>query len=178
MSTEDRIRKIKECVRSYPDFPKPGVVFRDVFALTEEPTLFHDCISLLVEHIIATHPDVDVIVGLDSRGFIFGPLIAQRLMKPFVPIRKSGKLPGEIIRVSYSLEYGQDVVEMQASAVKPGQKVVVVDDLLATGGTMKAACDLLGKVNANIVECLLVFELEALRGRDRIPHSTFSLISF
>jgi len=123
-------------------------------------------------------PDVDVVVGLDSRGFIFGLIIAQCLSKPFVPVRKAGKLPGETIKVVYSLEYGQDAVEIQKDAVKPGQKVIVVDDLLATGGTLKAACKLLQKVKSNILECLVVLELDELKGRDRVHFPTFSLISF
>jgi len=178
MSRDDRIGQIREAIKSYPDFPLPGIVFRDIFSLTKQPAEFADCIELFVEHIVERHPDVQVIVGLDSRGFLFGPILAQRLRLPFVPIRKAGKLPGDKISVAYELEYGKAEVEIQLDAFKYKDKVIIVDDLLATGGTMKAACELVQKLGGVILQCLLLIELNELKGRERIPADVFSLVSF
>lgn len=177
MSREERVKKVISEIRSFPDFPKPGVLFRDIFSLTKNPQVFGDCISLLVEHIRETWgSDVGVIAALDSRGFIFGVSIALQLNIPFVPLRKKGKLPGEILSMSYSLEYGKDELEMQKDAISPGTKVVIVDDLLATGGTMKAAMMLMKEAKADILEGVVVLELCDLKGRELIPFKIFSLI--
>lgn len=175
-SKDERVKKVIESIRTFPDFPKPGIVFHDIFSLTKNPPVFSDCISLLVEHIVEVHNDVEVIAGLDSRGFIFGVLIALRLNIPFVPLRKKGKLPGETLRLSYSLEYGNDELEVQKDAVNPRAKVIVVDDLLATGGTMKAAVQLLNQAGADVLEGIVVLELVDLNGRADIPTAIFSLI--
>lgn len=176
MSKADRIKKVSDAIEAFPDFPKPGILFRDIFALTRKPDVFSDCISLLVEHIREVHSDVEVIVGLDSRGFIFGVLIALQLNVPFVPLRKKGKLPGEILRTSYSLEYGNDELELQKNSISPGTKVIIIDDLLATGGTLKAAVKLLNQAEADILEAIVVLELSDIKGRSNIPVEIFSLI--
>lgn len=176
MSKDERVKKVTDAIRSFPDFPKPGVLFRDIFSLTRNPLVFSDCISLLVEHILEKHKDVEVIAGVDSRGFIFGVLIALQLNVPFVPLRKKGKLPGETLRLSYSLEYGNDALEIQKDAVSPGTKVIIVDDLLATGGTMKAAVQLLKQAKADVLEAVVVLELSDLAGKAQIPIDIFSLI--
>ncbi|KAJ8303294.1 hypothetical protein KUTeg_019690 [Tegillarca granosa] len=178
MTTDKRIEDIKKIIRDYQDFPKPGVLFRDVFPVVKDPSCFKKLTDLLVEHINSLPEKVDVIVGLESRGFIFGPIIAQALNIGFVPVRKAGKLPGELIQVEYSLEYGKDKFEIQKDAVTEGQKVVVVDDLLATGGTMKAACQLMDKVKAKVLDCLVVIELTDLNGRQKVPYQMSSLIKY
>lgn len=176
MSKGERVKKVMDAIRSFPDFPKPGVLFRDIFSLTKNPQVFSDCISLLVEHILEAHKDVEVIAGIDSRGFIFGVLIALKLNVPFVPLRKKGKLPGETLRLSYSLEYGSDELEIQKDAITAGAKVIIVDDLLGTGGTMKAAVQLLSNAKAEILEGVVVLELVDLKGRMQVPVDVFSLI--
>lgn len=177
MSTEERIAKISSSIRIYQDFPKPGIKFRDIFSLMKDPALFSDCIRLLVDHVLREHPDTEIIAGLDSRGFIFGPVIAQNLNLPFVPIRKRGKLPGETHQASYSLEYGEDILEIQKDGCYAGQKVIVVDDVIATGGTMGAAVNLVKKCGGVVLECLVVMELADLKGRDKLDVPTWSLVS-
>jgi len=175
-SYEDRVKKVNDALTTFPDFPKPGINFVDIFPIFKTPDIYNECIDLLVEHVRAEHKDVEILVGLDSRGFIFAPLMAQKLGIAFVPVRKAGKLPGETFKASYSLEYGQDQLEAQKGSIKEGQKVIVVDDLLATGGTLNAACSLLREMKADILECLVVIELTAINGKDKIPHKVFSLI--
>lgn len=179
-STEDKIDMIKKAIVAVPDFPKPGILFRDVFPLMRDPNMFSLCIDLLVDHIKTTHASEmpEVIVGLDSRGFIFGPLIAQKLSISFQPVRKAGKLPGECYKHDYQLEYGSDSFEMQTDAIKAGQKVLIVDDLLATGGTMSAACSLMKSAKAKVLEAMVVIELADLEGRKKIDCPVFSLISY
>ncbi|XP_022337843.2 adenine phosphoribosyltransferase-like [Crassostrea virginica] len=176
--SDSRIDRIKSEIKEYPDFPKPGILFRDIFPVLRKPDVFQELIDVMVDHIKAKAPDVELIVGLESRGFLFAPLIALRLNCGFAPVRKKGKLPGEKERVEYSLEYGTDVFEVQKESFKPGQSVVIVDDLLATGGTMKAACELIAKVGANVVDCLVVMELTDLNGRSKLTKPCSSLISY
>ncbi|XP_032816348.1 adenine phosphoribosyltransferase [Petromyzon marinus] len=149
-----------------PDFPKPGVLFRDVCPLLKDPEAFNAVIELLEEKLQKHVGSVDLIAGLEARGFLLGPSLAARLGVGFIPLRKKGKLPGETIAVSYTLEYGQDVVEAQMGALKPGQNVVIVDDLIATGGTMAAAVQLIQKLGGTVLQCLVVIELVELRGRE------------
>eukprot|EP00455_Lapot_gusevi_P004042 TRINITY_DN1164_c0_g2_i3.p2 TRINITY_DN1164_c0_g2~~TRINITY_DN1164_c0_g2_i3.p2 ORF type:complete len:139 (+),score=53.96 TRINITY_DN1164_c0_g2_i3:166-582(+) len=137
--------------------------------------------DLLEQHLRTTYGDngIDVIVGLDSRGFLMGPILAMRFGIPFTPIRKQGKLPGPVTHIAYTKEYGKDVFEIQNEGVKPGQRVVIIDDLLATGGTMKAAADLIVSLQATVLECLLVIELSDLNGREALqPHTVFSLVQY
>ncbi|XP_054245661.1 adenine phosphoribosyltransferase isoform X2 [Indicator indicator] len=134
--SEGRLQRVRDRVRPFPDFPQPGVLFRDISPLLKDPAAFKALIDLLEDHLRASFPKIDFIAGLDSRGFLIGPPLAQRLGIGFVPIRKKGKLPGPTESVSYSLEYGKAELEIQSDAVEQGQKVAIVDDLLATGGTM------------------------------------------
>uniref|UniRef100_A0ABM5EUJ0 Adenine phosphoribosyltransferase n=1 Tax=Pogona vitticeps TaxID=103695 RepID=A0ABM5EUJ0_9SAUR len=166
-------------IRDFPDFPSPGVLFRDIAPLLKDPLAFSAAIDLLEAHVRASHPKFDYIAGLDSRGFLFGPVLAQRLGVGFVLIRKKGKLPGLTESVSYTLEYGQAELEVQSDAVRPGQKVILIDDLLATGGTMRAACQLMRKLEAEVVECLVLIELKFLKGADLIkPFPLHSLVQY
>ena len=174
--SEKRISRIDQAMTTHIDFPKPGILFYDIFPVMKDPEIFKDLISLLVEHIEETHGDVEMIMGLDARGFILGPLVAQRLGIGFSPIRKAGKLPGETLQASFTLEYGSDRFEVQKSCINAGQKVIIMDDLLATGGTMSAACKLMNELKAITLECIVVVELTNLKGRDKITDNVFSLI--
>lgn len=152
---------------------------RDISPLLKDPVAFRTLIDLLEDHVRASFPKVDFIVGLDSRGFLIGPPLAQRLGIGFVPVRKKGKLPGATQSISYSLEYGKAELEIQNDAVEPGQKVVIVDDLLATGGTMCAAYELLKRLKAEILECLVIIELKALKGSEKLNSVPFySLLQY
>ncbi|XP_071477769.1 adenine phosphoribosyltransferase-like [Diadema antillarum] len=171
--------RVKNAIGSIPDFPKPGILFRDIFPVFRDPSILSDMIDLLSDHVqqVLTKK-VDVVIGLEARGFLFGPLLAQRLGCSFVPVRKKGKLPGECIQVSYTLEYGTDVFEMQKGSIQPGQTVIIVDDLIATGGTMKAACDLVKKMEGEILECIVVIELVDLKGKEKLTYPFFTLVDF
>ncbi|XP_023238805.1 adenine phosphoribosyltransferase-like [Centruroides sculpturatus] len=136
MSIGSKVERIKNAIGNYPDFPKKGIVFRDLFPILQKPELFEDLIDVLCDHIKRNIPDVNGIVGLESRGFLIAPIIALKLKVPFLPIRKSGKLPGEVKKVDYSLEYGMDSLELQVNAFTNIKKVVIIDDLLATGGNV------------------------------------------
>ncbi|NXI86303.1 APT phosphoribosyltransferase, partial [Rhipidura dahli] len=172
--SDPRLRTVRDRVRPFPDFPEPGVLFRDISPLLKDPVAFRTLIDLLEDHLRASFPKIDFIAGLDSRGFLIGPPLAQRLGIGFVPVRKKGKLPGPT-----DLEYGKAELEIQSDAVEPGQKVVIVDDLLATGGTMCAACELLKRLRAEILECLVVIELKPLKGSQKLNSIPFySLLQF
>ncbi|XP_078577142.1 adenine phosphoribosyltransferase-like isoform X1 [Branchiostoma floridae x Branchiostoma japonicum] len=173
-----RVDRIRSFIRTCPDFPKPGIPFKDIMPIVQNPDVFFDTIALLEEHVKETGAKVDVVAGLEARGFLFGPPLALRLKCAFVPIRKAGKLPGETVKCSYALEYGQDTIEIQRTAVHPNQNVVIVDDLIATGGTMAGACTLLETVQANVVGGLAVVELDYLKGRENIKHDVHSLVHF
>ncbi|XP_053934524.1 adenine phosphoribosyltransferase [Cuculus canorus] len=176
---EERLRRVRDRVRSFPDFPVPGVVFRDISPLLKDPVAFRTLIDLLEDHLRASFPKIDYIAGLDSRGFLIGPPLAQRLGIGFILIRKKGKLPGPTESVSYTLEYGKAELEIQSDAVEPGQKVVIVDDLLATGGTMCAASELMKRLKAEVLECLVVIELKLLKGSEKLNCIPFySLLQF
>ncbi|NXV33834.1 APT phosphoribosyltransferase, partial [Rissa tridactyla] len=179
--SEERLRRVRDRVRPFPDFPVPGVLFRDISPLLKDPGAFRTLIDLLEEHLRASFPRIDFVVGecLDSRGFLIGPPLAQRLGIGFVPIRKKGKLPGPTESVSYTLEYGKAELEIQSDAVEPGQKVVIVDDLLATGGTMCAACELMKRLKAEVLECLVIIELKLLKGSEKLESIPFySLLQY
>ncbi|KAJ7398925.1 N-acetylgalactosamine-6-sulfatase [Pitangus sulphuratus] len=157
----------------------PQIVVSDISPLLKDPVAFRTLIDLLEDHVRASFPKIDFIAGLDSRGFLIGPPLAQRLGIGFVLIRKKGKLPGPTESVSYALEYGKAELEIQTDAVEPGQKVVIVDDLLATGGTMCAACELLKRMKAEILECLVVIELKPLKGLEKLNSTPFySLLQY
>ncbi|EFB22438.1 hypothetical protein PANDA_020198, partial [Ailuropoda melanoleuca] len=180
---DPELQLVARRIRSFPDFPVPGVMFRDISPLLKDPDSFRASISLLANHLRKTHGGkIDYILsptGLDSRGFLFGPSLAQELGLGCVLIRKRGKLPGPTVSASYTLEYGKAELEIQRDALEPGQKVVVVDDLLATGGTMRAACELLGQLQAEVLECVSLVELTSLKGREKLaPVPFFSLLQF
>ncbi|XP_027701972.1 adenine phosphoribosyltransferase [Vombatus ursinus] len=177
---ESQLTLVARRVRSFPDFPKPGILFRDITPLLKDPDAFRASIELLADHLKENHKKkIDYIAGLDARGFLFGPSLAQKLGIGFVLVRKQGKLPGPTVSSSYSLEYGQAELEIQEDAIEPGQKVVIVDDLMATGGTMGAACKLLQSLKAEVLEALAVVELTSLKGREKLaPVPFFSLLQY
>ncbi|XP_062257501.1 adenine phosphoribosyltransferase [Platichthys flesus] len=178
-SSEPKVQLVYKLIRAFPDFPKKGILFRDICPLLKDPAALTAVTDLFEEHVRNNYKQVDLIVGLDARGFLFGPLLAQRLGVGFVPIRKTGKLPGVIASVAYDLEYGKAEAEVQEDAVAPGQKVLLIDDLLATGGTMYAAIQLMRKQEAEIVGCMVVIELKELNGIDKLkPHSVFSVVQY
>lgn len=160
------MKKIEEYVRSIPDFPEPGIIFRDVTSILQDA----DGLKLAIDSMQECLKDVevDVVAGTESRGFIFGVPIAYNLHKPFVPIRKKGKLPCETVSMSYDLEYGSAEIEMHKDSIKPGQKVVLIDDLIATGGTIEAAAKLVEELGGEVVKIVFLMELAGLKGRDRL----------
>lgn len=160
------MKKIEEYVRSIPDFPEPGIIFRDVTSILQDADGLHLAIDLIQEKLKDT--DVDVIVGTESRGFIFGVPVAYNLHKPFVPIRKKGKLPCETIESSYDLEYGSATVEMHRDSIKPGQKVAIIDDLIATGGTVAACAKMIEELGGEVVKIVFLMELAGLKGREKL----------
>ena len=173
----DRLSYVRERVRAVPDFPKPGILFRDITPLLADPKAFHMVIDALVEQFIGQ--DVDAIVAIDSRGFIFGAPLASRLNTSFVPARKPGKLPAETVSVAYALEYGQGSLEMHKDALSAGDRVVVIDDLLATGGTAAATGELVVSQGAEVIAYAFVIELDGLEGRAKLePAPIVSLLHF
>ena len=160
------MKKIEEYVRSIPDFPEPGIIFRDITSVLQDAEGLQLAINSMQEFL--KDVDVDVIAGAESRGFIFGVPIAYNLHKPFVPIRKKGKLPRETVSASYDLEYGSATIEMHKDSIKPGQKVAIVDDLIATGGTIEAAIKLVEELGGEVVKVIFLMELAGLRGRERL----------
>ncbi|XP_007937356.1 adenine phosphoribosyltransferase [Orycteropus afer afer] len=177
---DSELQLVARRIRSFPDFPMPGVLFRDISPVLKDPDSFRASISLLAGHLKKTHGGkIDYIAGVDSRGFLFGPCLAQELGLGCVLIRKSGKLPGPTVSASFMLEYGKAELEIQRDALEPGHRVVVVDDLLATGGTMRAACELLGQLRAEVLECVSLVELTSLKGRERLGTIPFfSLLQY
>jgi adenine phosphoribosyltransferase len=173
----DRLSYVRERVRAVPEFPKPGILFRDITPLLADPKAFHMVIDALVEQFIGL--GVDAVVAIESRGFIFGAPLASRLNTSFVPVRKPGKLPAETVSVAYALEYGQGTLEMHKDALSAGDKVVVLDDLLATGGTAAAAGELVMSQGAEVLAYAFVIELDGLEGRARLePAPVVSLLHF
>lgn len=158
--------KIEEYVRSIPDFPKKGVIFRDITTVLQDADGFHLAINELMK--LLEGMDFDVIVGLESRGFILGSPLAYNLHKPFALVRKKGKLPCETISQEYDLEYGSATIEIHKDAIKYGQKVIIVDDLLATGGTLAAAAKLIEQSGGVVTKIIVLMELDGLRGRDKL----------
>ena len=156
------MKKIEEYVRSIPDFPEPGIIFRDITSVLQDA----DGLQLAIDSMIKLLDgvDFDVVAGTESRGFIFGVPIAYEMHKPFVPVRKKGKLPCETISQSYDLEYGQATIEMHKDSIKPGQKVVLVDDLIATGGTIEAAIKLVEQLGGEVDKVIFLMELAGLKG--------------
>lgn len=160
------MKKIEDYVRSIPDFPETGIIFRDVTSILQDADGLTMAIDLMQDCLKDT--DVDVIVGTESRGFMFGVPIAYNLHKPFVPVRKKGKLPCETVSRSYDLEYGSATIEMHKDSIKPGQKVAVIDDLIATGGTVEAAVKLIEELGGEVVKIVFLMELAGLKGREKL----------
>jgi adenine phosphoribosyltransferase len=162
----DQIDRLKSLIREVPDFPKPGIIFKDFTPLIRDPAGLALSVELMANPYRGKN--IDLVVGAESRGFIFGIALAQSLSAGFVPVRKPGKLPWKRHKMSYDLEYGSDAMEIHEDAIQSGQRVLLVDDLLATGGTMRACCDLMCTMNARIVGITVLIELIFLNGRDRL----------
>ena len=162
----DTLREIRESIRTIPDYPKPGVMFRDITTLLGNARVFHRVVEELARP--WRHERVDHVAGIEARGFILGGALAYQLQAGFVPIRKKGKLPHSTVRVAYSLEYGLDEMEMHRDAVAPGERIVLVDDLLATGGTAEAAVKLLRSLGASILAACFIIDLPDLGGSARL----------
>lgn len=160
------MKKLEEYVRSIPDFPKEGIIFRDVTSVLQDADGLRLAVDTMQEKI--KDLDYDVVVGPESRGFIFGTPVAYNNHKPFVLIRKKGKLPCETVEIAYDLEYGQAVIEMHKDSIKPGQKVLIVDDLIATGGTTEAMVKLIESLGGEVVGIVVLMELAGLNGRERL----------
>lgn len=161
------VLEVKEKIRDIKDFPKPGIIFKDITTALKDAETLKKMVDYLCD--IYKNERIDYIIGLESRGFIFGMPVAYNLNAGFIPVRKPNKLPAETISESYELEYGTDTLEIHADALKKGDRVLIVDDLLATGGTAAAACNLVTKTGADIVGCAFVIELKDLNGRDKLP---------
>jgi adenine phosphoribosyltransferase len=170
------VEGLKKKVRDIKDFPKEGILFKDLTPLLSDPESFRKSVDMLAERY--QDRKIDLVVGVEARGFIIGAALAYRLGAGVILIRKPGKLPYKTHHTIYELEYGTDQLEIHQDAIQPGQKVVIADDLLATGGTMKAAVDLVGKFQGEIVECAFLVELEFLKGREKLDLPIFSLMQF
>jgi adenine phosphoribosyltransferase len=171
------MKKLEEYVRSIPDFPEKGIIFRDVTSVIQDADGLHLAIDGIQN--ILDGVDFDVVVGPESRGFIFGVPVAYNMHKAFVPVRKKGKLPCETVSQEYALEYGTATIEMHKDSIRPGQKVVIVDDLIATGGTTEAIIKLVEQLGGKIVKIAFLMELEGLKGRDKLAgYSMDSVIKY
>ncbi|MBC8126859.1 MAG: adenine phosphoribosyltransferase [Gloeobacteraceae cyanobacterium ES-bin-144] len=171
------IEQLRSAVRDVVDFPKPGIVFKDITPILADGKLFRESISLLCK--TAGDVKIDKVVGIDARGFIFAAAVADRIGAGFVPIRKKGKLPWKTRQTAYSLEYGDSIVELHEDAVKPGENILLVDDLLATGGTAAAAVKLLDELGANLIGISVLIELTFLMGRAKLaPHPVHSILTY
>lgn len=169
--------RLEDYIRSVPDFPKPGINFKDITPLLKDPSALQACYRGIASQY--NEDEVDLIVGAESRGFLFGVGVAMLMNKGFVPIRKPGKLPAAVHKQSYELEYGTDTLEIHQDAIRPGQRVIFVDDLLATGGTAKAATELVKKCGGIILGCSFVIELSFLPGRQVLsPFPVHSLVRY
>ena len=160
------MKKLEEYVRSIPDFPEPGIIFRDVTSVLQDK----DGLKMAIDQMqdLLKGLDFDIIAGPESRGFIFGVPIAYNLNKPFIPVRKKGKLPCETVSMDYDLEYGKATIEIHKDSIKPGQKVVIIDDLIATGGTIEAITKLIEMLGGEVVKIIFLMELKGLKGRDKL----------
>lgn len=170
---------VKSSIRTVPHYPKQGIMFRDITTLLKDPAAFHATVDELAQRYAKVK--IDKIAGIESRGFILGAPLAYALGKGFVPIRKKGKLPAETIGHDYELEYGTDRIEIHTDAIAKGEKVLLVDDLIATGGTAEAACKLIEKIGGQIVECCFIIDLPDIGGRARLEkhgHKVFALCEF
>jgi len=169
--------QLKRLIREVPDFPKQGILFYDITTLLKDKTGFAQLIDLFSEHYIGRQ--IDLVLGMEARGFIFGPALAYRLNAGFVPVRKPGKLPAATVKVEYELEYGSNALELHQDAIEKGQRVLIVDDLLATGGTAEATARLATSLGGQIAGLAFVVELDFLNGREKLePYEVFSLLHY
>lgn len=173
------MEELKRLIREVPDFPKPGILFYDITTLLKDPIGLHRAVDALANHYVGRK--IDRVVGIEARGFIFAPMVAYRLNAGFVPVRKPKKLPAEVVRAAYNLEYGRDALEMHRDAVSRGQEVLIIDDLLATGGTAAAVAGLLASVGVHVAGIGFLVELEFLKGREKLRnydvHSVLKYLS-
>ncbi len=168
--------RLKKIIRDVPDFPKEGILFKDITTLCKDPLSFQIMVDLLAHRYI--DKKIDLVVGIEARGFIVGAALAYRIGAGIVLVRKPGKLPHKTQSASYTLEYGEDTLEIHEDAIEKGQNVVIADDLLATGGTAAAVMELVERLGGNIVESAFIVELDDLKGRDKLNHDVFSLINY
>jgi len=159
---------IRSSLKLCPNFPKKGITFIDVFGIFANPKAHRALIDLILNRLKSSNTTIDAVVGLEARGFIFAPQVALELNVPFIPVRKHGKLPGKVAKIDYDLEYGKDTMEMQTNNLKPGTKILLMDDLLATGGTLGAAQKLCVQLGCEVVETLVMIELDGLNGRKKL----------
>lgn len=167
--------ELSSFVRDIPDFPKAGIIFKDITPLLANPEAFNYCAQKLFKNV---DRPIDKVVSIDARGFFFGGILAQKLNAGFVPVRKKGKLPFKTIEESYALEYGDDVLQIHKDAILPGEKVLLHDDVLATGGTASAVCKLIERLGGEVVQCNFIIELDFLKGSEKLGYPVKSLISY
>ncbi len=173
------LQVLKDTIRTVPDFPIEGILFRDITPILSNNTLLTEMMERIVKDLQSLNWQPDVILGPEARGFIFGPLLSTRLKKSFVPVRKPGKLPSRTIKIDYTLEYGSGSLEIHHDAISPGQKVLIIDDLLATGGTVSACIELCEKLEAEVIGAVFIIELEGLGARDLLVNTPIhSLLKF
>ena len=171
------MKKLEDYVRSIPDFPDPWIIFRDVTTILQDADGLHLAIDSIMDSLKCV--DFDLVVGPESRGFIFGVPVAYAMKKGFIPVRKKGKLPCETVSMEYDLEYGSAVIEMHKDSIQPGQKVVIIDDLIATGGTIEAIIKLIEQLGGDVVKICLVMELAGLKGREKLAgYDVHSVITY
>jgi adenine phosphoribosyltransferase len=176
MSVEESVASLKAVIRDVPDFPKPGIVFKDITTLLKNPQAFRRALDLFT--VLCGDHLADKVLAIESRGFIIGSVLADRLGLGFVPLRKPGKLPARTMRHTYALEYGEDCLEIHDDALTPGERVLVVDDVIATGGTARAAGELVAKLGATVAAYAFLIELTFLDGRRRLDGEVLSLIRY
>lgn len=177
MINNKAIAELKESIRNIPDFPKKGILFRDITTLLKDAGKFRAAIEIIAEKYKGEK--IDKVVAIEARGFIFGGAVAQQIGAGFVPVRKSGKLPAEVFEVTYQLEYGTDTLEVHRDAINPQDRILIVDDLLATGGTAGAVCELIAKIKAKIIGIEFLIELTDLPGREKLKgYPVHSIIKF
>lgn len=167
---------LKEHIRGIPDFPIPGILFYDISTLLSNPEAWNHTLNVLEGIVDEWKPDI--LAGIESRGFLLASALADRMKLPMTMIRKKGKLPGDLVSLEYELEYGTDTIEIQSDAILPNQRVVILDDLLATGGTLQASIDLCEKVGANVIGAAVIIELEFLNGKEKMQKPVKSLVKY
>lgn len=172
-----RFMKIQDYIRDISDFPKPGILFKDITPLLGNHKAFTSCVDQLVD-LSPKEVRIDKVIGIEARGFIMGILMAERLKAGFVPVRKKGKLPYDVKSKSYGLEYGEDVLEIHTDAIKAGENILIHDDVLATGGTARAVCDLVKELGGVVVQCNFIMELDFLKGREKLDVPVSALLNY